>query len=426
MLKSTKDKLAVAMGASLDWYDFALYGFFAVVFSKIFFPPDFSNSHALIYTLGIWFVGFASRPLGGLIFGYIGDIYGRVICFKLTSVLIMIPVCFFPFLPTYEKAGIIAPFLVLVLRVIQGLCIGGEFSGNIVYICEMSPKEKGYFYGSLGSCTGSFGILIASIVSSIVHNTMNQSGIESVGWRIAYGFAIIFAVISFYMRRTIMETNSFMSRPEDCRNPLVEILTVHKKEILIASGLVLLHSTSFYMLFFLLPIYLNKYYDMQTGNVIMSGALLLVFRILLIPFIGLWADRIGGKKILGAATLIFLVTAYPCFCLISRNNIIIVNICMIFMAILTSMNAAAVPGLLMEILPVKTRYASFAIVFNVCFAILGGIVPSFSIFLVDYYENKLLPGVYLTLCSVLTLMVLQVFIKEDCHGKCYIYADNKL
>ena len=151
--KSVRDKIAVGLGSSLDWYDFALYGFFAKLFSKLFFPPEMDSDYSLLLSYLTWFAGFAARPIGVLLIGHMGDKFGRAYCLSFTSRIILIPVLILPILPTYSLIGIWAPISLLILRIVQGVCIGGEFAGSIIYLCETAPKTKNYFFGSLGSCT---------------------------------------------------------------------------------------------------------------------------------------------------------------------------------------------------------------------------------------------------------------------------------
>lgn len=294
--KAVKDRIAIGLGASLDWYDFALYGFFANIFAKQFFPSD-KYDLALLASFGIWFMGFAARPIGAIIFGHLGDRYGRVFCFRITSILIFVPVFLFPFLPTYSQVGLYSTYLLVFLRIIQGICIGGEFAGNIIYLVETAPKEKRYFFGSIGSCAGSFGILVASTIATIVYATLPEDLVETIGWRIAFSFAIIFSIISYKMRKTALETSEFIQLKNSNKIatfPLQASLKKNWREYLLVLGLLYLHSTSFYMIYIFLPTYLKQYTEVSSLASLANNSGLLLMRLFIIPIIGTLCDRQGS------------------------------------------------------------------------------------------------------------------------------------
>ena len=185
MSVSVKDKIVSATGSILEWYDFALYGFFAPIFAQLFFCKSLLI-HNLLQAFSIFAIGFIVRPLGAVVFGAISDKYGRVQCLKLSSLFIAWPTLILAILPTYNHIGIFSSILLIVLRIFQGLCIGGEFSNNMVYLCETAPVKKNYFWGSLGSCTGSLGIFLASLSASIFHLIFSPHFLLTTAWRLAF------------------------------------------------------------------------------------------------------------------------------------------------------------------------------------------------------------------------------------------------
>lgn len=168
-MKNARDKFASGFGSVMEWYDFALYGFFAPIIAQLYFPSKISNI-ALLKTFSVFAVGFFARPFGALLFGYLSDKYGRTVSLKLTPLLIICPTLLLSVLPTYHQIGIIAPILLTILRIWQGLCIGGEFANNIIYLCETTLHNRLFFMGSIGSCTGSIGILLASCIATLFYS----------------------------------------------------------------------------------------------------------------------------------------------------------------------------------------------------------------------------------------------------------------
>jgi MHS family proline/betaine transporter-like MFS transporter len=340
-----------------------------------------------------------------LVFGYIGDKYGRVQAFQITSKIIFLPVILIPLLPTYNDIGVWAPILLLIMRMIQGFCIGAEFAGGFIYICENSKKKNLFFAGSIGSCTGILGILLASFVSFLCHHFFERTALESYGWRIAFFIAIIFAVISFIMRRKIRETDEFQ---ESCKqneisfNPFKETIK-NWRIMLIAFGLVYMHATSFYFIFIYLPTYINEFIGFKDNLVLMNNSLYLLFNLIAVPIFGLIADKIGGAKLLKLSTIIVIIGGLPLYWLLSTEYCKYVLIIFSFVTIL---NSASVPGLLVQMIPARIRFLGMSFVFNICFGIFGGLVPTLSLTLIKLTGNQFLPLVYLITTAIITNITL--------------------
>ena len=415
--KAMKDKIAIGLGASLDWYDFALYGFFASIFAKQFFPQD-NYDLAIFASFATWFIGFAVRPIGAIIFGHLGDKYGRVFCFRITSVLIFVPIFLFPLLPTYAQIGSSATYLLIFLRIIQGICIGGEFAGNIIYLCESSPKEKRYFFGSIGSCAGSFGILMASITATIIYAVLPEPLVATIGWRIAFSFAVVLSIISYKMRKTALETSIFKQLKDKnkiVQFPLKTSVQENWREYLMVLGILYLHATSFYMIFIFLPTYLKQYTEMSNFASLANNSGLLLLRLFIIPIIGTLCDKKGnGLKFIIAGSVSFLIFSYPMFMMINSSESAYIITGIIMLSLFTTLNAGSIPGFLISLAPANIRYTLFSLAFNIGYGLFGGIVPMISIYLINASGNKLAPAIYLSIASIITL------------GTCfYIYRRNK-
>src|SRR3990167_5711477 len=235
---SIRDKIASLAGCILEWYDFSLYGFFLPIIAVLYFPNN-TASVACIKTLGIFSVGFLARPMGALLFGYISDKYGRTVCLKRTPLLITIPTACIALLPTYQQIGILAPLLLLIARVAQGLCIGGEFSNNIVYLCETAPIKRRYFFGSIGACTGSFGMLLGSSMASLCFIFFSHKTLLY-GWRICFGLSILLGLFTYFIRRKMDETTVYKKLIQEVKtseNPIIESYRNQITDYLKAIGL---------------------------------------------------------------------------------------------------------------------------------------------------------------------------------------------
>lgn len=409
-----KSKIASGLGSILEWYDFALYGFFAPLIAQLYFPSQL-HSMGLLKTFLVFAIGFIARPLGALFFGYIGDKYGRVASLKLTPLLITLPTIIFAILPTYQQIGIYAPIILVILRIWQGICIGGEFSNNIIYLCETTKPKHLYFFGSIGSCTGSFGIFLASIVAGFWYKIFPLSFLLSWGWRLAFAMALPFGVITYLMRKKMLETTIFQEMVEMkafSYNPILDSYKSQRKDYLIAFGLVFLPSVSFYYIFMFLPNYLSTLLNMDAGKVLGDNSLSLFARLFIIPILGLVADKIGGIKIARLSCILFLLMSFPLFYTITYYPKFLTISVYVF-ALLTTLNAATTPGLLVELLKPKTRCTIFSFTFNFCFGVFGGIVPVFSFFLINIFNSKIAPIYYLIFASLVTLTATFFFKKQN-------------
>jgi MHS family proline/betaine transporter-like MFS transporter len=233
-MSNKKNKAASALGSVLEWYDFSLYGFFAPLLASIYFPSS-TPLVSLLKIFGVFAIGFFARPVGALLFGYISDKYGRTLTLKITPWLITISTSVLVFIPSYSKIGVTASILVCLLRIAQGICIGGEYSNNMIYLCEIAESKYTYFYGSLGSCSGNIGILLASSVTTLCYVSFKHDFLIEWGWKLAFLSSIFFGVLTGIMRRNLAEPPVFNSKNKNNSfNPISLSIKQHKIDYLLA------------------------------------------------------------------------------------------------------------------------------------------------------------------------------------------------
>ena len=409
-MPALKDKIASASGSVLEWYDFSIYGFFAPLLASVFFPHH-SVMAGIIKSFAIFAVGFIARPIGALIFGYVGDKYGRAACLKLTPLLITAPTLGIAFLPSFSTIGLASPLLLLLLRVLQGLCIGGEFSNNIIYLCESAPIKRRYFFGSIGACTGSLGIFVASTLAAFFYLFMSPDSLVNYGWRIAFALSGIFGIVAFYLRRNLAETPIFKNLTSQKNNPILESIKNQKGDYLKAIGLASFSATTFYFLFLFLPAYANTVLGIHAAKTFGNNSLALCSRLLIIPFVGIITDKIGGLFITRVSCIVFIIFGLPVFYLmVSHTGMFFYGA--YFLALLSTLNAASAPGILMSLLKPETRSTIFSFTFNLCFGVFGGVVPMIGFYLVDKFKNPIAPIFYLIFSAIMTLSI-SFFIRRD-------------
>lgn len=314
---------ASSVGTMIEWYDFYIFGSLALVISPLFYPPG-NDTFAYIAYLATFAVGFVVRPFGALFFGRIGDLVGRKYAFLVTLLIMGGATAIIGFLPTYEQIGIIAPIILLLTRVAQGLALGGEYGGAAVYVAEHVPDNQRGFYTSFIQITATLGLFMSLAVILFIQNTMSADQFAGkndgfAGWRIPFLLSIFLVIISLYIRLRMKESPIFQhvkSTGMTSANPLIEAFTKWEnlKRVLIslfgatAGQGVVWYAGQFYALFFLQSI-LNV--DKTSANYIIAIALLL--GIPFFVFFGWLSDRIGRKWIIMAGLLLATLSYIPIY-----------------------------------------------------------------------------------------------------------------
>ncbi len=315
--------LASAVGTMIEWYDFYIFGSLAAIISPLFYPPG-NNTFAYIAYLATFAVGFVVRPFGALFFGRIGDLVGRKYAFLVTLIIMGGATAVIGFLPTYAQIGIAAPIILLLIRVLQGLALGGEYGGAAVYVAEHVPDGKRGFYTSFIQITATLGLFISLVVILIVQNTMSADQFAGktgsfAGWRIPFIISIFLVGVSLYIRLRMKESPIFAqikSAGMTSASPLVEAFTKWENLKLVLISLfgatagqgVVWYTGQFYALFYLQSI-LNV--NATSANYIIAIALLLAMPFFVV--FGALSDRIGRKKIIMLGCLLAVVTYLPIY-----------------------------------------------------------------------------------------------------------------
>lgn len=408
-----RDKIASGLGSVLEWYDFALYGFFASVMAQLYFPSN-TEQLALLKVFSVFAIGFLARPIGAIVFGYISDKYGRAHTLKLTPLLITLPTLGLAVLPTYDQIGLAATWILIILRFIQGVCIGGEYANNTVYLCEVAPVKQLFFYGSLASCTASLGILLASTIASILFDHLTTVNLLTWGWRAGFALALLLGTFTYFMRKNILETPAYARlalKQETEKHPIKTVISYQKSDTLLALGITYLPATAFYYVFMFLPNYLTHISGLNTSHILGNNALSLSIRLLCIPLLGLLADKIGGLKLAKTSTYLIITSTIPLLSMLTLTPIYLFTALFIF-AMITALNAATTPGLLVQLLEIKTRGTTLAFTCNVAFGIFGGLTPVMCFSISNKTGSLLGTGYYLMFTAIITLIAASIFSKK--------------
>jgi MHS family proline/betaine transporter-like MFS transporter len=285
--------LAGAIGNVLEWYDFALYGYFAPAFAALFFPSD-SPSLSLISAFGVFAVGFLARPLGALLFGYWGDTLGRRHALAWSVLLMAIPTFLVGLLPTYETIGVLAPVVLTLCRFLQGLSVGGEFTGSAIFLVEHAAASQRGYVGSWAGFSAQLGALLGSGVGALLASTFAEESLRRWGWRIPFVMGGFIAVAGWYLRTRVSESPAFETLRREGRltaSPVSDVFTTERWGIAKVIGLVWLHGVAFCLLYVYLTTYVATMTTVPLATVLFLNTGCMTILAILIPLMGAWSDR---------------------------------------------------------------------------------------------------------------------------------------
>ncbi|WP_208434019.1 MFS family transporter [Bartonella taylorii] len=365
--------IASASGNLVEWYDFYVYSFTSIYFASQFFPSDNDAVTPLLKTAGIFFIGFLMRPIGAWLFGYIADRYGRKRS-MLTSVFMMCGGSFLiAILPTYETIGITAAFFLLLIRMFQGLSVGGEYGTTATYMSEVAPKNRRGLFASFQYATTITGQLFASFIIFILALYLNEDQLKSWGWRIPFVIGGFGAIVAIYLRRSLHETTTKESRSKKHAGSIRELLRNHKKAFFLVVGFTAGGSLTFYTY----TTYMQKYlitttgFDKHTATTIMTAALFIF--VLLQPLFGFLADKIGKKASLISWSTLSIICTIPVLKMIGHaNNAWIALLIIIGMLCIMSFYTSIAGIIKAELFPASIRAIGVGLAFAIGNALFGG------------------------------------------------------
>lgn len=397
---------AGVIGNSLEFYDYALFGYYAAVIAAQFFPSQ-NFLTALLATYGVFAAGFVMRPLGALIFGYIGDTQGRKKALEISILMMAIPTLMIGLLPGYATIGICAPLLLTLFRLVQGLSVGGELVGSFSYLVEHAPSERRAFLGSW-SFVGTFGgKLIAAGVAMGISMIASETALEDSSWRFPFILGVIFALIGYQIRKHVSETPVFQAlKKNDClvRPSPWSIVVEYRIPILQAIGTTFVHTVSVYFIFMYLPVYFKTVLHVSYGLAMASTTLALLLTTLLLPVGGYLADIFGRKPFLVYGSIVLTLLAYPCFTLVNSGSALLMVLSHSTLALVFTFLHASLSTFYVELFPAHIRYTASAIAYNICICVFGGMTPLLCTWLVATTGDSFSPIYWLIFSGLISSM----------------------
>lgn len=399
--------LAGAIGNVLEWYDFALYGYFAPIFAVLFFPSE-HPSLSLITAFGVFAIGFLARPLGAILFGYWGDTIGRRNALAWSVLLMAIPTCLVGVLPTYEMIGVAAPMVLTLCRFLQGLSVGGEFTGSVTFLVEHAAQSQRGYVGSWAGFSAQVGALLGSGVGALTAVTLTTDALHQWGWRIPFLLGGLIAVVGWYLRTKAKESPAFERLRQTgalSTSPLRDVIADHRPPLIQLIGLVWLHGVAFYLLYVYLTTYLVTVTTASLGTVLTLNTGCMTLLALLIPVAGRLSDTVGQKPLLiiGAGGLV--IFSYPLFLWLTSGDLPYMITGHILLTVLISCYMGPFFAAIAELFPPRQRYTGLSLGYNIASALFGGTAPLVAALLIEWSGNIHAPSLYLSFCAAVSLVV---------------------
>lgn len=396
---------AAAAGTFVEWFDFAIYGFFATTLAITFFPSGDATA-GLLETFAVFAVAFAMRPLGGLVFGTLGDRIGRKRVLALTVLLMSGSTAVIGLLPSHAEVGLLAPVLLSLARCVQGLSAGGEYAGACTYLVEHCPPGKRAAYASLMPAATFAAFAAAALLAFLVSGPVIGDAAETWAWRVPFLLAAPLGLVGFFIRRRLDESPAFQNIAGDTteHSPLRETLRAQGSMMLRLGGFVMLTALSFYMFSTYMTTFLRSVIGMSADVVLATNVLALLVAMLAAPLIGPLSDRVGRRATMFASCGALAVLTVPGYLLAAQGTFggALAGQLLIGGGAVTANVVTAV--LLSELFPTRVRFTASAITYNVAYALFGGTAPFIATWLVLSTGQQLAPAVYLTVVAVVALV----------------------
>jgi len=403
--------IAGAIGNVLEWYDFAVYAFFAGTIGRLFFPQA-NEVDSLIAAFGVFAAGYLMRPLGGIIFGHIGDRYGRKPVLVFSTLAMAVPTFAIGLLPTDAQIGTAAAVLLVIMRLLQGLSIGGEYTGSVVYLAERAEQGKRGLLCTASIVGAGIGTLMGSAMADLVNAILPSAAVESWGWRLPFLAGGLVGVVGWYLRRHLPETRGALAAQGSSRPPFVETITEHWRTVLRVVGLNLMHAVSFFMIFIFMKTYLHEFVGLPETQALTISTLGLLAVMLVTVLSGALSDRLGRKPVLIGGALAAILFTYPLLLLVNLGNFWIALACQFAFAVIVGTYSGTAPATMAEIVPGKVRVTGTALGYNLCMALFGGTTPMITVILIKVTGTDMTPAFYIMLAAAISLVVV-LGIKES-------------
>lgn len=401
-----------ALGGALEFYDFIIFVFFAAVVGELFFPADIPEWLRQVQTFGIFAAGYLARPLGGIIMAHFGDLVGRKKMFTLSILLMAVPTLAIGLLPTYATAGLVAPLLLLMMRILQGAAIGGEVPGAWVFVAEHVPARRiGIACGTLTAGL-TVGILLGSVVATLINTQLTVQAIHSGGWRIPFLLGGIFGLVAMYLRRWLQETPIFLEMQQRKalaqELPIKSVVLKHKPAVVVSMLLTWLLSAGIVVVILMSPVWLQKQYGFAPALTLQANSVATVMLCVGCLLAGLIVDKVGASKTFIVGSILLACSSWLFYHLAGTHPeqlFLLYGLVGLCVGVV-----GAVPYVMVRAFPAEVRFTGISFSYNLSYAIFGGLTPIAVTMLMGV--SPMAPAWYVLALSLLGL-VLGIWLRKE-------------
>jgi len=402
--------VATSIGNALEWYDIAVYGYFAVYISKAFFPSN-DPTTSLLLTFGTFGLSFLIRPIGGVVLGAYADRYGRKASLMVSIVLMTVGTLALALTPAYETIGILAPIAVLTARLVQGFSAGGEFGSSTAFLVEHAPDRRGFIASWQFASQGLSGLL-ASAFGIGLTAWMAPAEMQAWGWRIPFLFGVLVGPVGIYIRNHLEDATAPPAAKQD--SPVRQVFLHQKLRVILSIGALAISTAINYLIIYM-PTYAVKTLNLPPTvgfAATFAAGIALTF---LTPIAGMISDKVGRTTHMIAVNLLLLFSIYPAFLLLTRNPTpTVIVVAVLWLATLKSLYYGPLAALMSELFPAATRGTGLGLGYNIGVTLFGGMGPAIMASLGGIaFIGDLAPGYYLTLVCAVSLFALVVIRKTS-------------
>jgi MHS family proline/betaine transporter-like MFS transporter len=408
---------AAAMGNAMEWFDFGIYSYLAVILGKVFFP---GSGDELIYSLAAFAVAFLVRPIGGAFFGMLGDRIGRRGILATTLIAMAVATFSIGLIPSYASIGIWSPILLYVARLVQGFSTGGEYSGACTFVAEFAPdRRRGFLASFLEVGTISGFVAGAALVTGLTV-ALGDAVMESWGWRVPFLVAGPLGVIGLYLRLRLSETPAFASMDEQAHtrsggSRLYDIVIGHKRIFLLCMAVVLALNVTNYLVLTYMPNYLSGTLGYDTTHSLFLNLLTMLVMLVAVPFVGRLGDRIGRRPVLLAACVGYIALSLPALWLLQQGYIVAILAGLLILGLCQTLFIGTTPSTLPAMFPTTIRYGGLSIAYNLSVSLFGGTAPLVAEWLVRMTGDDYMPAYYAMLAALVGLLA--VLLMHETSGR---------
>jgi MHS family shikimate/dehydroshikimate transporter-like MFS transporter len=401
--------LASFIGTTIEWYDFFLYGTAAaLVFDKLFFP-SVSPTIGTLAAFATFGVGFAARPVGGIVFGHFGDRVGRKSMLVISLLIMGLATAAIGILPTYASIGIAAPIALVVLRLAQGLGVGGEWGGAVLMSVEHAPKGKRGLYGSFPQMGVPAGLLLSTLVFAFMQSATTEAAFLSWGWRIPFLFSILLVGVGLFIRMRIMESPTFQQVKDtgtEAPKPIVDVVKTHPREVLVAMGMRIAENGVFYIFTVFVLAYAEDTLKLGKSTMLTGVGIAAAVGLVTVPLWGSLSDRFGRKKLYMAGAVFSTLFAFPFFAMVDTKETVLVWLAMVLgVNVGHDLMYGPQAAFYSEMFGTRVRYSGASLGYQLASVLSGGFAPLIAAaLLAANHDDPTLVAIYMVVMGVITVV----------------------